>query len=89
MEGWQDWRYVRFTIPRACLTLITSVPIVDAAMRQALAMGWMHNRARMIAAMFLVKDLMIDWRIGERVSRAASLRMTCLTRATALYAAVH
>ncbi|KAL6309642.1 DNA photolyase [Sparassis latifolia] len=44
----------------------TGVPIVDAAMRQAHTMGWMHNRARMIAAMFLVKDLMIDWRLGER-----------------------
>ncbi|VDB85450.1 unnamed protein product [Peniophora sp. CBMAI 1063] len=44
----------------------TGVPIVDAAMRQANLMGWMHNRGRMIAAMFLVKDLMIDWRIGER-----------------------
>ena len=29
--------------------------------------GWMHNRPRMIAAMFLTKDLMIDWRLGERV----------------------
>lgn len=45
----------------------TGVPIVDAAMRQANTMGWMHNRARMIAAMFLVKDLMIDWRLGEQV----------------------
>ncbi|KAI0771551.1 DNA photolyase, FAD-binding/Cryptochrome [Trametes elegans] len=44
----------------------TGVPIVDAAMRQARTMGWMHNRARMIAAMFLVKDLMIDWRLGEK-----------------------
>ncbi|KAI0832344.1 DNA photolyase, FAD-binding/Cryptochrome [Trametes gibbosa] len=44
----------------------TGVPIVDAAMRQARTMGWMHNRARMIAAMFLVKDLMIDWRLGEQ-----------------------
>ena len=46
----------------------TGVPIVDAAMRQANKMGWMHNRARMIAAMYLVKDLMIDWRLGEKVS---------------------
>lgn len=30
--------------------------------------GWMHNRVRMIAAMYLTKDLMIDWRLGERVS---------------------
>lgn len=44
----------------------TGVPIVDAAIRQANTMGWMHNRARMIAAMYLTKDLMIDWRLGER-----------------------
>ncbi|KAI0036800.1 DNA photolyase, FAD-binding/Cryptochrome [Vararia minispora EC-137] len=44
----------------------TGVPIVDAAMRQLNTMGWMHNRPRMVAAMFLVKDLMIDWRLGER-----------------------
>ncbi|KII95059.1 hypothetical protein PLICRDRAFT_48029 [Plicaturopsis crispa FD-325 SS-3] len=44
----------------------TGVPIVDAAMRQLKTMGWMHNRMRMIAAMFLTKDLMIDWRLGER-----------------------
>ncbi|GAB4455918.1 MAG: deoxyribodipyrimidine photo-lyase [Anaerolineales bacterium] len=43
----------------------TGVPVVDAAMRQLLATGWMHNRARMIAASFLVKDLLIDWRWGE------------------------
>ncbi|MFK3708283.1 deoxyribodipyrimidine photo-lyase [Klebsiella sp. NPDC088457] len=41
-------------------------PIVDAAMRQLNATGWMHNRLRMIAASFLVKDLRIDWRAGER-----------------------
>ncbi len=43
----------------------TGVPIVDAAMRQLLETGWMHNRARMIVASFLVKDLLIDWRWGE------------------------
>lgn len=46
----------------------TGVPIVDAGMRQANKMGWMHNRARMITAMYLTKDLMIDWRLGEKVS---------------------
>ena len=46
----------------------TGVPIVDAGMRQANKMGWMHNRVRMIAAMYLTKDLMIDWRLGEKVS---------------------
>lgn len=44
----------------------TGVPMVDAAMRQLLQTGWMHNRLRMIAAMYLVKDLFIDWRRGER-----------------------
>ncbi len=44
----------------------TGFPIVDAAMRQLNSTGWMHNRLRMIAASFLVKDLLIDWRCGER-----------------------
>ena len=44
----------------------TGYPIVDAAMCQLNASGWMHNRARMITASFLVKDLLIDWRRGER-----------------------
>ncbi len=43
----------------------TGMPIVDAAMRQLKATGCMHNRARMIVASFLVKDLLIDWRWGE------------------------
>ncbi|KAG1833381.1 DNA photolyase, FAD-binding/Cryptochrome [Suillus variegatus] len=44
----------------------TGIPIVDAAMRQINTMGWTHNRMRMIVAMFLSKDLMLDWRLGER-----------------------
>jgi deoxyribodipyrimidine photo-lyase len=44
----------------------TGYPIVDAAMRQLLATGWMHNRGRMIVASFLVKDLAVDWRWGEK-----------------------
>ncbi len=44
----------------------TGYPIVDAAMRQLNATGYMHNRLRMIAASFLVKDLLVDWRLGER-----------------------
>lgn len=43
----------------------TGFPVVDAAMRELLALGWMHNRARMIVASFLTKDLQIDWRLGE------------------------
>lgn len=44
----------------------TGYPIVDAGMRQLWASGWMHNRVRMIAASFLIKHLLIDWRHGER-----------------------
>ncbi len=44
----------------------TGYPIVDAAMRQLNTTGWMHNRLRMITASFLTKDLLIDWRWGER-----------------------
>jgi len=44
----------------------TGYPIVDAGMRQLAATGWMHNRVRMIVGSFLVKDLLIDWREGER-----------------------
>ncbi len=44
----------------------TGFPVVDAGMRQLAQTGWMHNRARMITASFLVKDLLIDWRRGER-----------------------
>lgn len=43
----------------------TGYPIVDAAQQQLLATGWMHNRLRMISAMFLTKHLLIDWRRGE------------------------
>ncbi|WP_417221506.1 deoxyribodipyrimidine photo-lyase [Achromobacter spanius] len=43
----------------------TGIPIVDAAMRQLLTLGWMHNRLRMVTAMVLSKNLLIDWRLGE------------------------
>ncbi|MFZ8888808.1 MAG: cryptochrome/photolyase family protein [Aquiluna sp.] len=45
---------------------MTGYPIVDAAMRQLVQTGWMHNRARMIVASFLVKDLHFEWQIGAR-----------------------
>lgn len=44
----------------------TGFPIVDAAMRQMNEIGYMHNRARMIVASFLGKDLHLDWRLGEK-----------------------
>ncbi len=51
--GVQAWREGR-----------TGFPLVDAGMRQLLAEGFMHNRARMVVASFLTKDLAIDWRVG-------------------------
>jgi deoxyribodipyrimidine photo-lyase len=44
----------------------TGYPLVDAGMRQLAQTGWMHNRVRMVVASFLTKDLLIDWRWGER-----------------------
>ncbi len=45
---------------------MTGYPIVDAAMRQLRQTGWMHNRCRMITAMFFAKNLWLDWRLGEK-----------------------
>jgi deoxyribodipyrimidine photo-lyase len=47
----------------------TGYPFVDAAMRQLLKEGWMHNRTRMVVASFLVKDLHLEWQLGERFFR--------------------
>ena len=44
----------------------TGYPFVDAGMRQLLQEGWMHNRTRMVVASFLVKDLHLEWQLGER-----------------------
>ncbi|MDD1965992.1 deoxyribodipyrimidine photo-lyase [Pseudomonas putida] len=52
LEAWQQGR--------------TGLPLVDAAMRQLLETGWMHNRLRMVVAMYLTKNLLLDWREGER-----------------------
>ncbi len=52
LEAWQRGR--------------TGFPIVDAGMRELWAIGWMHNRVRMIVASFLVKDLLIPWQEGAR-----------------------
>ena len=46
---------------------VTGYPLVDAGMRQLRKTGWMHNRVRMVVASFLTKDLLIDWRKGERL----------------------
>jgi deoxyribodipyrimidine photo-lyase len=59
------WSYAKVKFEKWC-NGETGFPIVDAAMKQLAATGWMHNRARMIVATFLTKDLHIDWREGER-----------------------
>lgn len=53
IDAWRDGR--------------TGFPIVDAAMRQLATTGWMHNRLRMVVAMFLTKTLLVDYRVGERI----------------------
>lgn len=60
-----DWEYDRENFVAWCEGR-TGYPIIDAAMRQLNHMGYMHNRCRMIVASFLAKDLMLDWRMGER-----------------------
>lgn len=59
------WRKNAFWL-RAWQQGRTGFPIVDAGMRELWATGWMHNRARMVVASFLVKDLLIDWQEGAR-----------------------
>lgn len=51
LEAWQQGR--------------TGIPLVDAGMRELWQTGYMHNRVRMVAASFLIKNLLIDWRVGE------------------------
>lgn len=58
------WRYDKSHFAAWCEGR-TGIPIVDAAMRQLNATGWMHNRLRMVVAMFLTKNCQIDWRWGE------------------------
>ena len=63
--GWRDLREARGDFA-AWKEGRTGYPIVDAGMRQLWATGWMHNRVRMIAASFLIKHLLIDWRHGAK-----------------------
>jgi len=58
------WRYDKNLFIAWCEGK-TGIPIIDAAMRQLNATGWMHNRLRMVVAMFLTKNCQIDWRWGE------------------------
>ncbi len=64
-----DWRGLPWDEPgehfEAWKSGLTGFPIVDAGMRELKATGFMHNRVRMITAMFLTKDLHIDWKLGE------------------------
>jgi deoxyribodipyrimidine photo-lyase len=59
-----NWNYDRKLFKHWCEGK-TGYPIVDAGIRQLKKEGWMHNRVRMIVAMFLTKDLLIDWKLGE------------------------
>lgn len=63
-RGTLDWNRSEKDFSRFCEGR-TGYPIVDAAVRELLETGWMHNRARMITACFLTKDLFVDWRRGE------------------------
>ena len=60
-----EWEYDDEAFTKWCEGR-TGFPIVDAAMRQLKGMGYMHNRCRMIVGSFLAKDLLIDWRMGEK-----------------------
>ncbi|MGB6220671.1 cryptochrome/photolyase family protein [Haloferula sp.] len=66
----KDWRGLPWDEPgenfEAWKEGRTGFPIIDAGIRELLATGFMHNRVRMIVAMFLTKDLHIDWRLGEQ-----------------------
>ncbi len=64
-----DWRGLPWDEPGPLFDLWkegrTGFPIIDAGMRELLATGYIHNRVRMIVAMFLTKDLHVDWKLGE------------------------
>jgi len=59
------WRHSDSEI-EAFKTGNTGFPIIDAAIKQMLSEGWMHNRLRMIVAMFFTKNMLHDWRVGEQ-----------------------
>jgi deoxyribodipyrimidine photo-lyase len=63
--GHVPWRHDHSEFQQWCEGR-TGIPLIDAAMQQLLQTGWMHNRLRMVVAMFLTKQLLIDWRWGER-----------------------
>ncbi len=65
----KDLRYIQWSNDESEFSAwkegMTGYPIVDAGMRQLSQTGWMHNRARMITASFLTKDLLVNWQKGE------------------------
>ena len=63
-EKW-PWRHDK-NLLHAWQTAQTGYPLIDAAMRQLQQTGWMHNRLRMVVAMFFTKDCFLDWRWGEK-----------------------
>lgn len=67
MQGYTEqfpWKYNQQNFQAWCEGK-TGIPLIDAAMRQLHQTGWMHNRLRMVVAMYLTKNLQIDWRKGE------------------------
>jgi deoxyribodipyrimidine photo-lyase len=60
-----QWRYSDNEL-KAFYDGKTGFPIVDAGIRQMLSEGWMHNRLRMVVAMFFTKNMLHDWRLGEK-----------------------
>lgn len=63
-RGTIPWDYSK-KVKDALYEAKTGYPIIDAALREILQTGWMHNRTRMIVASFFTKDLLMDWRVGE------------------------
>lgn len=60
-----NWNYSKEVFDKFCNGK-TGFPVIDAAIRELLTTGWMHNRARMIVASFFTKNLLMDWRLGEK-----------------------
>ena len=68
LQQWTDrikWNHDQELFKKWCIGE-TGIDLVDAAMKQMNHIGWMHNRLRMVVAMFLTKNLLIDWRLGEK-----------------------
>ena len=73
MVSRKDWCSNRYDDWLLLLVFRLKDTIVDAAMRQLNEIGYMHNRCRMIVASFLAKDLLLDWRMGEKYFMLVSI----------------